>query len=58
MLLILLIILLFVFFGGGFYSPGAEAGYPYRPYGFGLGFIVLIVLLVLLFSGYGPHLRH
>jgi hypothetical protein len=43
MLLILIILILIFGFGGNFYNGGA-----YRPYGFGLGGILLIVVVLLL----------
>ena len=45
-MLILLVVLVLVFgFGGNVYSGG-----QYRSYGFGLGGIVLIILVLLLFT--------
>lgn len=47
MLLIVILVLVVLSFSGGFY-PGSEPGnYPYRTHGFGLGTLLLIVLLVL-----------
>ena len=57
MLLLLIILILLFGFGGHFYGDGV-----YRPYGIGLGGILLIVLVVwLLFGsglGYGPYWPH
>jgi len=47
MLLLLLVILLIgIPLGGSYYGDGV-----YRPYGFGLGGIVLVILVVLLVTG-------
>lgn len=47
MILIVLVLLLLAFpLGGNYYGGGV-----YRPYGFGLGGIVLILLVVLLLTG-------
>jgi hypothetical protein len=45
---ILLIILILACFGGGFYGGPA---YPYRYGGWGLGTVLLIILIVLLVRG-------
>jgi hypothetical protein len=47
--LILLIILVIFCFGGGFYGGGFDS--PYGYVGFGLGEILIIVLIVMLVSG-------
>ena len=52
MLLILLVLILVFGFGGGLYS-GSDGTYPYRTHGFGIGGILLIILLVYLFMGHG-----
>jgi hypothetical protein len=49
MLLIILIIVLVLSFGGGFYNQGGA--YPYRGPGWGLGGLIILVLLVLLLTG-------
>jgi hypothetical protein len=50
MLLILVILILVFGFGGGLY-PG-DGTYPYRTGGFGIGGLLLIILLVYLFMGH------
>ena len=49
MLLLLIVLILIFGFGGHFYNDGV-----YRGPGIGIGTILLIVLLYLLLSGYGP----
>lgn len=55
LILIILLILIFGGFGSGWYAgpPTATGGpyYPYRTYGWGIGGILLLVLLVLLLTG-------
>lgn len=56
MALLLLIILILLLCGGGYW--GYRAGYPARPYGGLLVFVLLIVILLLLFGpldGYPWH---
>lgn len=53
LLLIILVVLILAGFGGGWYTgPTGGPVYPYRTYGWGLGTILLIVLLILLLTGH------
>lgn len=52
LMLILIIVLIVLLLGGGLgYRGGWYSTYPQAGYGFGLVGVVLIVLLVLLFTG-------
>jgi len=54
LLIVLILLILFVFGGGHFYDNGA-----YRTQGFGLGTLLIVILIVWLLLGSGPwhHIR-
>lgn len=49
-LLIVLILFILGAFGGGFYADPAGA-YPYRTGGWGLGSVLLVILIIMLLTG-------
>ena len=44
---IVLVVLIVILLGGGGLYAGPSGGYPYRGVGFGLGGLLLVILLVL-----------